>query len=110
VDLRRFSFFLSLKTRGVDISDRGVKVKTNKRFDRDDYVDATQRSFIKAMGAASFGQASPAGTPTPKSTLNTPPLQRATSSQSYNSSISTEEKKKKGSGFMKRALSGSKEK
>lgn len=33
----------SLKTRGLTISDKGVSIKTSKRFDREDYVDATQR-------------------------------------------------------------------
>jgi len=46
----------ALKERGLHISDHGVKVKTSKRFDREDYVDATQRGIIKAMGAASYGQ------------------------------------------------------
>ena len=39
----------------MHISDKGVSVKTTSRFNREDYVDATQRGFIKAMGAASFG-------------------------------------------------------
>lgn len=46
---------LSLKDKGLHISDRGVSVKTTSRFNREDYVDATQRGFIKAMGASSFG-------------------------------------------------------
>ncbi|KAF8869791.1 hypothetical protein BD779DRAFT_1583718 [Infundibulicybe gibba] len=55
----------SLKARGLDISDKGVSVKTSKRFDRADYVDATQRGFVKAMESASFGKAD--GTPTKSS-------------------------------------------
>ncbi|KAF9220632.1 hypothetical protein BS17DRAFT_882302 [Gyrodon lividus] len=47
----------SLENKGISISDKGVSVKTQKRFDRDDYVDATQRGFVKALGAASFGPA-----------------------------------------------------
>ncbi|KAI5891796.1 uncharacterized protein SCHCODRAFT_01202170 [Schizophyllum commune H4-8] len=43
-----------LKDRGFDVSRGGVSVKTSGRIDRDDYIDATQRGFIKAMGAASF--------------------------------------------------------
>ncbi|KAI6144917.1 hypothetical protein BKA82DRAFT_4168082 [Pisolithus tinctorius] len=45
----------SLKNRGISISDSGVSIKTNKRFDMEHYVDATQRGFIKAMDASSFG-------------------------------------------------------
>ncbi|EIW53005.1 uncharacterized protein TRAVEDRAFT_75196 [Trametes versicolor FP-101664 SS1] len=45
----------SLKTKGVDVSRGGVSVKTNKRYDREDYLDATQRGFIKAMKASSGG-------------------------------------------------------
>ena len=37
------SFTSSLKAKGLDISHTGVSVKTQKRFDRQDYVDATQR-------------------------------------------------------------------
>ncbi|KAJ8688950.1 hypothetical protein PTI98_013020 [Pleurotus ostreatus] len=65
----------ALANKGLHISDKGVSVKTSKRFDREDYVDATQRyvlspsakhpltsapdrGFIKAMNAASFGHAS----------------------------------------------------
>ncbi|KAH7886772.1 hypothetical protein F5I97DRAFT_1927079 [Phlebopus sp. FC_14] len=47
----------SLKSKGISISDKGVSVKTEKRFDRGDYVDATQRGIIKAINAASFGKA-----------------------------------------------------
>lgn len=32
-----------LKEKGLDISDKGVSVKTTKRLNREDYVDATQR-------------------------------------------------------------------
>ncbi|KAH9850462.1 hypothetical protein C2E23DRAFT_835195 [Lenzites betulinus] len=45
----------SLKTKGVNLSKNGVSVKTNKRYDREDYLDATQRGFIKAMKASSGG-------------------------------------------------------
>ncbi|KAL4255523.1 hypothetical protein AB1N83_013052 [Pleurotus pulmonarius] len=48
----------ALANKGLHISDKGMSVKTSKRFDREDYVDATQRGFIKAMNAASFGHAS----------------------------------------------------
>jgi len=47
----------SLENKGISITAEGVSVKTQKRFDRDDYVDATQRGVIKALGAASFGSA-----------------------------------------------------
>ncbi|KAI0820892.1 hypothetical protein BC628DRAFT_1394847 [Trametes gibbosa] len=45
----------TLKTKGVNVSKNGVSVKTNKRYDREDYLDATQRGFIKAMKASSGG-------------------------------------------------------
>lgn len=32
-----------MKAKGVHITDKGLSVKTSKRFDREDYVDATQR-------------------------------------------------------------------
>ncbi|KAI0740048.1 hypothetical protein C8Q76DRAFT_790532 [Earliella scabrosa] len=34
----------SLKSKGVDVSAHGLSVKTDKRFDREQYLDATQRS------------------------------------------------------------------
>ncbi|KAJ7638361.1 hypothetical protein FB45DRAFT_826716 [Roridomyces roridus] len=43
-----------LKTKGLHITDQGLSVKTSKRFDREDYVDATQRGFVKAVNASSF--------------------------------------------------------
>ncbi|KAG5645325.1 hypothetical protein DXG03_006514 [Asterophora parasitica] len=69
-----------LKNKGLTISHKGVSVKTARRFDREDYVDATQRcalhlpfspytphpwycssfsncrGFVKAVNAASFGK------------------------------------------------------
>ncbi|KAK7061246.1 hypothetical protein R3P38DRAFT_2828380 [Favolaschia claudopus] len=50
-----------LKTKGVHITDKGVAVKTSKRFDREDYVDATQRGIVKAVGASSYGKRSESG-------------------------------------------------
>jgi hypothetical protein len=49
----------SLKEKGVNLSDKGVSIKTQSRFSREDYIDATQRAFMKlpASGAASFGHA-----------------------------------------------------
>ncbi|KAF8308566.1 hypothetical protein DL93DRAFT_2086766 [Clavulina sp. PMI_390] len=44
----------NLKAKGYTITDNGVAIKTNKRLDREDYIDATQRGFIKTMGASSF--------------------------------------------------------
>ena len=35
---------LRLKSKGVDVSRHGLSVKTDKRFDREQYLDATQRS------------------------------------------------------------------
>jgi len=46
----------SLKKRGLHVTESGVSVKTDKHFDREDYVDATQRGILKAMGSASFGK------------------------------------------------------
>ncbi|KIK95871.1 hypothetical protein PAXRUDRAFT_32736 [Paxillus rubicundulus Ve08.2h10] len=64
----------SLQNKGISITEKGVSVKTQKRFDRDDYVDATQRGLIKAIGAASFGPADQANKhsaqPTSSSGLN----------------------------------------
>lgn len=39
----RLTWLCSLANKGLHVSDKGVSVKTSKRFDREDYVDATQR-------------------------------------------------------------------
>ena len=78
----------SLKKQGVDISDHGVKVKTNKRFDREDYVDATQRGIIKAMGAASFRRGDETSNPGSPSGSAPRTTTRTRSSQSTNSTSS----------------------
>ncbi|KAJ7929096.1 hypothetical protein B0H13DRAFT_1703708 [Mycena leptocephala] len=43
-----------LKTKGLHITDKGVAVKTSKRFDREDYQDATQRGIVNVVNASSF--------------------------------------------------------
>ncbi|KZT66312.1 hypothetical protein DAEQUDRAFT_473047 [Daedalea quercina L-15889] len=51
----------SLKNRGVNLSKDGVSIKTNKRWDRGDYLDATQRGFVKAYNNSTFGSGLGAG-------------------------------------------------
>ncbi|CAK5264710.1 unnamed protein product [Mycena citricolor] len=58
---------------------QGVEVKTSKRFDREDYVDATQRNFVKAVNAASFRKN---GALDSSPTLSPPALSTARSSSS----------------------------
>ncbi|KDQ17400.1 hypothetical protein BOTBODRAFT_172443 [Botryobasidium botryosum FD-172 SS1] len=43
----------SLKAKGLTVSRDGVAVRTDSRFDREAYVDATQRGFVKLARAAS---------------------------------------------------------
>ncbi|KAH8828392.1 hypothetical protein DL96DRAFT_1603065 [Flagelloscypha sp. PMI_526] len=43
-----------LAERGVDISKGGMSVKTNKRMDREDYLDSTQRGLMNAYKNASI--------------------------------------------------------
>ncbi|KAF8876783.1 hypothetical protein CPB84DRAFT_1795608 [Gymnopilus junonius] len=82
----------SLKTKGLDISSSGVSIKTSKRFDREHYVDATQRGIVKAIGAASFRKNGAAS----HNVSGVPPsMERHTSSTSAGSSDSTEKKKKR---------------
>ncbi|KAG8215886.1 hypothetical protein J3R82DRAFT_7853 [Butyriboletus roseoflavus] len=45
----------SLEQRGITISRDGISLKTQQRFERDDYLDATQRGFVKALSAATVG-------------------------------------------------------
>ncbi|CAA7264565.1 unnamed protein product [Cyclocybe aegerita] len=76
----------SLKSRGLDVSASGVAVKTSRRFDREDYVDATQRGFVKALNASSIRKGD--GTTAPV------PLAREHSSSSVASSDGSKKKKK----------------
>ncbi|KAN0101256.1 hypothetical protein V8E55_001240 [Tylopilus felleus] len=48
----------SLEARGITLSREGVSLKTQKRFDRDAYLDVTQRGLIKVLGAATVGSES----------------------------------------------------
>ncbi|CAK5279391.1 unnamed protein product, partial [Mycena citricolor] len=68
-----------LKNKGMLVTDKGVEVKTSKRFDREDYVDATQRNFVKAVNAASFRKN---GALDSSPTLSPPALSTARSSSS----------------------------
>ena len=90
-----------LKSRGVNISDKGVSVKTTSRFNREDYLDATQRGVIKAMSAASFG---PGENPEDK----VPVISRTNSSTGslHSNSGSLEDPSKKSKrGFISRKIS-----
>lgn len=101
----------NLKTQGYDISHKGVSIKTSKRFDRQDYIDATQRGMLKTMTAASFNRrndsfddsntSSPASSPTPSATTSAfvrpATVERMDSGRSAKSSGSGgAEKKKRG--------------
>ncbi|TEB26740.1 hypothetical protein FA13DRAFT_1795426 [Coprinellus micaceus] len=43
----------TLKAKGVEISASGVSMKTDKRLEREDYIDATKRGFMKTLEASS---------------------------------------------------------
>jgi len=113
----------SLKNKGLHITDKGVSLKTSSRYSREDYIDATQRGFIKSMSAASFGTAEnvdgvPAqlvrkdsvggGAPSSskRDSAGSTPLRRdtfpaPTRQDSFGSSGSNEEKPKRGGIFRK---------
>ncbi|KZP07039.1 hypothetical protein FIBSPDRAFT_1041240 [Athelia psychrophila] len=46
----------SLKKKGLNITDTGVSVKTDRHLDREDYLDATQRNMVKAFQSSSFAK------------------------------------------------------
>jgi len=96
----------SLQKKGLHITDSGVSVKTDKRFNHEDYIDATQRSFIKTMSAASFRQVDDQGnhiqgTSSPVSASERPSFmnERKNSGQSSKTSLLTNEDKEKKSRF-----------
>ncbi|KAF5346891.1 hypothetical protein D9756_010609 [Leucocoprinus leucothites] len=92
-----------MKEKGYDISGKGVSIKTSKRFDRQDYIDATQRGMMKTMTATSFNRradsidgshspnsnssarSSPVNSATASSFSARPAVQRAMSSNSAKS-------------------------
>ncbi|KAF8311670.1 uncharacterized protein EI90DRAFT_3023504 [Cantharellus anzutake] len=41
----------NLKAKGYHVTDNGIHIKTDKRMDRESYMDATQRGFINGMEA-----------------------------------------------------------
>ncbi|KAF9449358.1 hypothetical protein P691DRAFT_759138 [Macrolepiota fuliginosa MF-IS2] len=109
----------NLKTKGYDISNKGVSIKTSKRFDREDYVDATQRGMLKAMTATSFNRRADSmdgSAPSPNSNFSTPNTPASATSSAFGQRPATMERadsnasvKSSGSGEKKkRAFFGSK--
>jgi len=98
----------SLKNKGYTISDKGVAIKTSKRFDREDYVDATQRGFVKAMGASSFGKSSLQNNANPTSPLSPPGVKRSSTAGSSASFGSVGEEKKNRNPFKRTSSHASK--
>ncbi|KAF8962861.1 hypothetical protein BDZ97DRAFT_1920196 [Flammula alnicola] len=85
----------SLKSKGLHVTSSGVSIKTSKRFDREDYVDATQRGVVKAMQSASIRRNDSSS---PGKSVLAHPIEREVSGSSVKST-SSEEKKKKRSMF-----------
>jgi SPX domain protein involved in polyphosphate accumulation len=82
----------SLKSKGYNISSSGVSVKTTKRFNHEDEVDAHQRGIMKVMGAASFRKGEAPQAPQMDSSWS---KDSASSIKSDKSSGGPEEKEKK---------------
>ncbi|KAF8980666.1 hypothetical protein BDQ17DRAFT_1380486 [Cyathus striatus] len=76
----------NLKKQGLEVSGSGVSIKTSRRFDRENYIDATQRGIVKALDSASFGHSGV------NSSATSLPIERTESSQSGTS----EGKRRKG--------------
>jgi len=73
----------SLKEKGWTVSREGVSVKTSRRFDREDYIDATQRGIMKAMNASHYGANTPGSASTsPRVPPKTPDLNHNASAAS----------------------------
>ena len=108
--------FQSLKLKGVDISGKGVSVKMSGRLDREHMIDATQRAFIKTIGASSFGTADNVGPDDENDGVagypDTSNLRMSTRMSRQNSSASASEgsigKEKKGKKFGKISFTKSK--
>lgn len=48
----------NLKSRGYNISSSGISIKTDKRLGHEEYLDATQRGLLRALGASTTGDGS----------------------------------------------------
>jgi len=52
-----------LRSKGVHVSNQGVQIKTNKTYNHEDYIDATQRALTAGMDpmakASSFKRVDP---------------------------------------------------
>jgi len=55
ISLRFQSMKTALEDKGITLSREGVSLKTDKRFDRETYVDTTQRGLVKVLGSATVG-------------------------------------------------------
>lgn len=96
-----------LGKKGLHITPSGLSVKTDKRFDREDYIDATQRGIIKTMGAASFGQVDEKGNHLDKGMIERK-MSGGSSPSLGNGEEKEKEKEKKSRFGLRRGLSGSK--
>ena len=107
----------SLKTKGLNVSDKGISVKTSKRYDHADYMETTRRyvlsqlfftsslaylllltpstslrGLVNIASASSFGKAKDPASAS-ASSHDLPSIERVSSDSS---SIASQEKKKKG--------------
>jgi len=39
----------NLRKQGINVSDSGMKIQTDKRYDREDYIDATRQAIVSGM-------------------------------------------------------------
>jgi len=83
----------SLSGRGVNVNASGISVKTDKHMTREDYLDATQRSFVKAIQTSTTSVTDGGGVTKENPTQDySPSIKRSSTSGSNRSTDSTKKK------------------
>ncbi|KAF9782480.1 hypothetical protein BJ322DRAFT_1111342 [Thelephora terrestris] len=93
----------SLHDKGVNVSASGISVKTSKHMTREDYLDATQRNFVKAIQTSTTSTADSGGTPQHDGSQHHPPSIKRSSTSSSNRSVESAKKKSNLFGIRKTA-------
>jgi len=83
----------TLNEKGVNVSASGISVKTGKHMTREDYLDATQRKFVKAILTSTTSTADPDGMSQQNGSQQPPPPIKRSSTSGSNRSVEGTKKK-----------------
>jgi len=83
----------TLNEKGVNVSASGISVKTSKHMTREDYLDATQRKFVKAIQTSTTSTADSDGMSQQDGGQHYPPSIKRSSTSGSNRSVDSAKKK-----------------